>query len=57
MDELRFGQLVQLAAPGLPIERHWFLVHPVDRPLNPAALRVQGEIVKLKGAYLPGAPA
>ncbi|WP_096787052.1 LysR family regulator CbbR [Rhodobacter sp. CZR27] len=53
MDELRFGQLVQLAAPGLPIERHWFLVHPVDRMLSPSALRLQEEIVKLKGSYLP----
>lgn len=56
MDELRFGQLVQLAAPGLPIERHWFLVHPVDRQLSPAALRLQEQIVKLKGSYLPGFP-
>lgn len=56
MDELRFGQLVQLAAPGLPIERHWFLVHPVDRQLSPAAQRLQEEIARLKGTYLPGAP-
>ncbi|PTE20903.1 LysR family transcriptional regulator [Cereibacter changlensis JA139] len=53
MDELRFGQLVQLSAAGLPIERHWFLVHPVDARLRPAALRLQEAIIGLKGSYLP----
>lgn len=57
MDELRFGQLVQLSAPGLPIERHWFLVHPVDAALRPAALRLQEAIVGLKGSYLPNSRA
>ena len=46
-----------LSAPGLPIERHWFLVHPVDARLRPAALRLQEAIVGLKGSYLPNSRA
>lgn len=53
MDELHFGRLVQLNAPGLPIERHWFLVHPADTRLGPAAERLHREIVGLNGSYLP----
>ncbi|SNX72467.1 DNA-binding transcriptional LysR family regulator [Cereibacter ovatus] len=56
MDELRFGQLVQLKAVGLPIERHWFLVNPMDRRLSAAATRLQQEILRLDGAYIPAAP-
>ncbi|EEW26546.1 LysR family regulator CbbR [Rhodobacter ferrooxidans] len=53
MEELRFGTLVQLAGPGLPIERHWFLVHPTAAELGPAAERLHEEIVALNGSYLP----
>lgn len=53
MDELRFGQVRLVRAPGLPIERHWFLVNTVDRPLSAAALRLQAEIIQLAGSYLP----
>ena len=53
MDELKAGRLALVAAPGLPIERHWFLVHPRAVPLSPAAERLQAEIVALEGTYLP----
>ncbi|WP_102223227.1 LysR family regulator CbbR [Acidimangrovimonas sediminis] len=57
MDELRFGRLVQLNAPGLPILRQWFLVWPDDAPLGPAAERVHQAIVALRGGFLPGTSA
>ncbi|MGB8815532.1 MAG: LysR family transcriptional regulator [Paracoccaceae bacterium] len=53
MDELRFGRLVLLNAPGLPIVRHWFLVSPADTTLGPAAQRLHNEIIGLAGSYLP----
>ncbi|MDP4034438.1 MAG: LysR family transcriptional regulator [Pseudorhodobacter sp.] len=54
MEELRHGTLVPLAGPGLPIERHWFLVHPADAQPGPAAERLQREIIAMSGIYLPG---
>jgi LysR family transcriptional regulator, low CO2-responsive transcriptional regulator len=58
MEELGQGRVVLLDVPGLPMERHWFLVQPSDVRLSPAAERLHAEIVKFGGAYLPGhAPA
>ena len=53
MDELRHGALVPLAGPGLPIERHWFLVYPANLPLSAAAGHLHHEIIALGGSYLP----
>ncbi|MDT8855563.1 LysR family transcriptional regulator [Paracoccaceae bacterium Fryx2] len=52
-DELAFGRLVQLDAPGLPVVRNWFLVQPADLTLGPAAQRLHREIVAMGGSYLP----
>lgn len=51
--ELRRGDLVLLSAPGLPIVRHWFLVHSTRLPMRPAVERLRGLITGLKGSYLP----
>lgn len=53
MDELHSGRLVQINAPGLPIERHWFLVHPAATDLSPAAETLRERILSLDGSYLP----
>jgi DNA-binding transcriptional LysR family regulator len=37
INELHEGRLVALKAPGLPVIRHWFLVHRTNRPLSVAA--------------------
>ena len=52
-DELKGGRLLLVHAPGLPILRQWFLVHPAHRPLTPAAARLHDTILGLKGDYLP----
>jgi DNA-binding transcriptional LysR family regulator len=52
-EELNQGRLVVLAAPGLPLVRQWFLVHPLHVPLSPAARIVQARILELEGSYLP----
>ncbi|MEZ5799020.1 MAG: LysR substrate-binding domain-containing protein [Paracoccaceae bacterium] len=52
-DELHSGALVTLDAPGLPIERHWFLVRPMAQAELPAARELARTILGLKGAYLP----
>jgi LysR family transcriptional regulator, low CO2-responsive transcriptional regulator len=54
-DELRSGTLVTLAAPGLPVERHWFLVRHSDQPVLPATEQLSQTILGLKGSFLPGA--
>lgn len=54
-DELRAGRLALVHAPGLPLVRHWFLVHALHSPLSPAALRTQERILGLKGSFLPPA--
>ena len=53
MDELRAGRLVLVHAPGLPLVRHWFLVHPLHATLGPAAAAVQARIIALDGSFLP----
>lgn len=52
-DELRTGTLVKLAAPGLPIERHWFLVRHLQQPKLPAASVLATSVLNLKGTFLP----
>lgn len=52
-EELRQRRLVQLAAPGLPISRHWFLVRPAHSPETPATGAVRQSILSLDGSYLP----
>lgn len=52
-DELRHGSLVALAAPGLPIERHWFLVRRLDQPQVAAARALADTIIALQGSFLP----
>ena len=53
MDELRSGRLVLVQAPGLPLVRHWFLVHPLHATLGPAAAAVQARIIALDGSFQP----
>lgn len=52
-DELRYGRLVLLKAPGLPILRQWFLVWPSDAALGPAAERIHQAIIGMGGSFLP----
>lgn len=52
-EELRSGRLAALRAPGLPLVRQWFLVHPADQPLSPAARALAERIEALGGAFLP----
>jgi hypothetical protein len=44
---------VALKAPGLPLLRQWFLVHPLHQPLSPAARAVAERIEALQGSFLP----
>ena len=53
MDELRPAASCWLHAPGLPLVRHWFLVHPLHATLGPAAAAVQARIIALDGSFLP----
>ncbi len=53
MDELHGGRLKLLPAPGLPIQRHWYLVWPTAQAMRPATERVQRAILDLKGNFLP----
>lgn len=52
-DELHSGRLVLLDAPGLPLIRQWFLVHPVQATLSPGAQTVRDCILGLDGCFLP----
>lgn len=53
MEELRHRRLVALPIEGLPIIRHWFLVHVAGHPLLPAAEAIARAIVAMEGAFLP----
>ena len=51
--EIADGRLVILDVEGLPILRHWFVLHRTDRPLSPAA-RVFRDFARDRGAeFLP----
>ncbi|MBB4285641.1 LysR family transcriptional regulator [Roseospira goensis] len=51
--ELAEGKLVALAVPGLPVMRHWFLIHLADEMLTPAATVFRDFVIGLDGAFLP----
>ena len=55
-EELRSGRLVALDLPGLPIMRHWFVLHPTDTPLSGATRTVWDFIAAEKDAFLPHWP-
>ncbi|QYK40710.1 MAG: LysR family transcriptional regulator [Paracoccaceae bacterium] len=52
-EEVRTGRLVLMRAPGLPIMRHWYLVHPAAAPLTAAGARIHKAIVDMGGTFLP----
>jgi LysR family transcriptional regulator, low CO2-responsive transcriptional regulator len=54
MEELRHGRLVALQMEGLPIVRHWFLIHVAGHPLPPSAEALARAIVAMDGSFLPG---
>lgn len=56
VSELRQKSIVRLDTPNTPIERHWFLVCPADRALDPATQGVLDTIQRLDGAFLPSLP-
>ena len=53
IEELQNRRLVLLDVDGLPIMRQWFLLHPEDTPLSPAAARIKAEISAIKGSIFP----
>jgi DNA-binding transcriptional LysR family regulator len=55
-EELRNGTLTTLAAPGLPIERHWFLVRNQEQTELPCARALGESILGLSGSFLPVLP-
>ncbi len=52
-EELATGRLVSVSAPGLPIERHWFMVRPDIEHPRALALRLWDGVLALEGRYLP----
>ncbi len=52
-EELRSGRLATIRAEGLPIQRHWFLIHRTDLDVTPAIATVRGFIDAQRGDYLP----
>ncbi|MRX51212.1 LysR family transcriptional regulator [Paracoccus sp. S-4012] len=52
-EELRGGRLALLGAPGLPIQRTWYLVHRQDEPLSPLATRIAAQIAARAPVLLP----
>lgn len=55
-EELASGRLVELLAPGLPIERHWFVVRPEAQTPRAVAERLWAAIGALGGSFLPHLP-
>jgi molybdate transport repressor ModE-like protein len=55
-EELRNRTLTTLAAPGLPIERHWFLVRNLQQTELPCTHALAGSILGLGGSFLPVLP-
>ncbi|WP_417725441.1 LysR family transcriptional regulator [Salipiger sp.] len=56
VEELRSGRLVALDLPGLPILRHWFLLHRSDTVLSGAGRTVLAFIAAEKDGFLPAWP-
>ena len=52
-EELRSGRLRLLQGRGLPVMRHWYLVHLAANPLPAAAATLAAEVVALNGTFLP----
>lgn len=52
-DELNSGRLVALDVPGLPIVRHWYLLHRTDLRMTPTLETVRDFILALKADFLP----
>jgi len=52
-EELAARRLVLVQAPGLPINRHWFLVQPHEPASTPAVLHIRKQILAYQGAFLP----
>ncbi len=52
-DELNSGRLVALDVPGLPIVRHWYLLHRTDLRMTPTLETVRDFILGLKADFLP----
>lgn len=52
-EELKSGRLVALHAPGLPIQRQWYLLHREDLVLSETQQTVRNFILDLKTSFLP----
>lgn len=52
-EEIRSGRLVTLNVSGLPIVRHWYLLHREDTELSRAAEEIRASILHYDGSYLP----
>ncbi len=52
-EEIRNGRLVLLNAPGLPIIRHWYLLHRQDFHLPETHQTVRDFVLGLNAEYLP----
>lgn len=52
-EEIRNGRLVLLNAPGLPIVRHWYLLHRQDFHLPETHRTVRDFVLGLNAEYLP----
>lgn len=52
-EELRGGRLVAIRAPGLPIERAWYLLHREDLTLTPTLETVRDYIAAHGASFLP----
>lgn len=56
-EELRSGRLVRLNAPGLPIVRHWYLLHRQDFHLPQTHQTVRDFVLNLNASFLPSPPS
>ncbi|EPX79489.1 LysR family regulator CbbR [Salipiger mucosus] len=56
VEELRSGRLVSLDLPGLPIMRHWFLLHRADSEPTAATRTVRDFIAAERDSFLPAWP-
>ena len=52
-EELKTGRLVTVAAAGLPIIRHWFVLHRADLEMTGAIARVRDFVEAKAGGILP----
>jgi len=52
-EEIKSGRLATLKSAGLPIERHWYLLHRQDLTMTSTLTTVRDFILDLKANYLP----